>query len=100
MKSSGAWVLSNGGGRKSMHKPTAIFAGVGAEQGVGAAVCRRFAAEGHHVFVAGRTQAKIDRVARTILDRGGSAEPVLTDATDEAQVIRLFDRAMASGDGL
>ncbi|MDB5394079.1 MAG: family NAD(P)-dependent oxidoreductase [Rhodospirillales bacterium] len=83
-----------------MNKPTAIVVGVGAEQGVGAAVCRRFAAEGHHVFVAGRTQAKIDRVARAILDRGGSAEPVLTDATDEAQVIRLFDRAMAPGDRL
>jgi NAD(P)-dependent dehydrogenase (short-subunit alcohol dehydrogenase family) len=83
-----------------MDRPTAIVVGVGAEQGIGAAVCRRFAAEGHHVFVAGRTQAKIDQVVRTILDGGGSAESVLTDATDETQVMRLFDRAFTPGGGL
>ena len=82
-----------------MDRPTAVVVGVGAEQGIGAAACRRFAAEGHHVLVAGRTQAKIDRVAQTIRDRGGSAEAVLTDAADEAQVIGLFDRAMSPGPG-
>jgi len=82
-----------------MDRPTAVVVGVGAEQGIGAAACRRFAAEGHHVLVAGRTQAKIDWVAQTIRDRGGSAEAVLTDATDEAQVISLFDRAMDPGPG-
>jgi NAD(P)-dependent dehydrogenase (short-subunit alcohol dehydrogenase family) len=80
-----------------MDRPTAVVVGVGAEQGIGAAVSRRFAAEGHHVLVAGRTQAKIDRVVKTIWERGGSAEAVLTDATDEGQVIRLFDRAMSPG---
>jgi NAD(P)-dependent dehydrogenase (short-subunit alcohol dehydrogenase family) len=82
-----------------MTKPTAVVVGVGAEQGLGAALCRRFAAEGHHVLVAGRTAAKLDRVAATIKARGGSAEAIVTDATDEAAVIRLFDRAMAPGDG-
>ena len=42
-----------------MDKPTAIVVGVGAEQGIGGAVCRRFASEGYHVYVAGRTEAKI-----------------------------------------
>ena len=37
------------------NKPSAIVVGVGAEQGLGAALCRRFAAQGYHVFVAGRT---------------------------------------------
>ena len=41
-------------------KPSAIVVGVGAEQGLGAALCRRFAAQGYHVFVAGRTSGKID----------------------------------------
>jgi NAD(P)-dependent dehydrogenase (short-subunit alcohol dehydrogenase family) len=82
-----------------MDKPTAIVVGVGAELGIGAAACRRFAAEGHHVLVAGRTRAKIDQVVKTIEARGGSAEPVLTDATDEAQVIGLFDRAMNPAEG-
>jgi len=83
-----------------MDKPTAVVVGVGAELGIGAAACRRFAAEGHHVLVAGRTPAKIGQVVKTIRERGGSAEAILTDATDEGQVISLFDRAMAPGAGL
>ncbi|HWY24507.1 MAG TPA: SDR family NAD(P)-dependent oxidoreductase [Nevskia sp.] len=83
-----------------MDKPTAVVVGVGAEAGLGAAICRRFAAGGHHVLVAGRTQEKIDKVAAAIRTGGGSAEAVLTDTTDEAQVLRLFDRAMAPGPGL
>jgi len=82
-----------------MSKPTAVVVGVGAEQGVGAAVCRRFAREGHHVLVAGRTPAKIEQVARTIVAAGGSAEPIPTDATREQEVAALFDRAMAPGNG-
>lgn len=82
-----------------MNKPTAVVVGVGAEQGVGAAVCRRFAREGHHVLVAGRSLAKIKQVAEAIAAAGGSAEAVATDATDESQVIALFDRAMDPGAG-
>lgn len=82
-----------------MDKPTAVVLGVGAEVGVGAAVCRRFAAEGHHVLVAGRTQAKIDQVVDTISQSGGTAEAVLVDGTKQDQVVALFDRAMAPGKG-
>ena len=79
--------------------PTAVVVGVGAEQGLGAALCRRFAAEGHHVLVAGRTPARLDQVVASIVAAGGSAEAVPTDATREADVQRLFDRAMAPGEG-
>ncbi|MBN8942186.1 MAG: SDR family NAD(P)-dependent oxidoreductase [Rhizobiales bacterium] len=82
-----------------MDKPTAVVIGVGAERGVGAAVCRRFAREGYHIVIAGRTQAKIDQVAQSITQAGGSAEAIVADATQEGQVIRLFDRAMAPGPG-
>ncbi len=82
-----------------MSKPTAIVVGVGAERGLGAALCRRFAQGGYHVFVAGRTAAKIDKVAETIVSAGGSAEPIAMDATREDDIVRLFDRAMAPGDG-
>jgi NAD(P)-dependent dehydrogenase (short-subunit alcohol dehydrogenase family) len=78
-------------------RPSAIVVGVGAERGLGAALCRRFAAEGYHVFVAGRTPQKIEQVARAIAEAGGSAEPVPTDTTREADIARLFDRAMSSG---
>jgi NAD(P)-dependent dehydrogenase (short-subunit alcohol dehydrogenase family) len=84
-----------------MGRRTAIVVGVGAERGLGAALCRRFAAEGYHVLVAGRTADRIGRVARAIEAAGaGSAEPVPTDATREEDVLRLFDRGMAPGDGL
>jgi NAD(P)-dependent dehydrogenase (short-subunit alcohol dehydrogenase family) len=80
-------------------RPTALVVGVGAERGLGAALCRRFANEGHHVLVAGRTAASLDAVVRTIAAAGGSAEPLVADTTREEDVIRLFDRAMAPGEG-
>jgi NAD(P)-dependent dehydrogenase (short-subunit alcohol dehydrogenase family) len=80
---------------KTTEKPVAIVVGVGAEEGVGAAASRRFAAGGHHVLVAGRTAAKIDKVVEAIRAAGGSAEPVVMDATREDQVAALFDRAEA-----
>ncbi|GAC1619790.1 MAG: SDR family NAD(P)-dependent oxidoreductase [Nevskia sp.] len=82
-----------------MNIPTAVVVGVGAEQGVGGAVCKRFAAEGYHVLVAGHTAAKIAQVVAAITAAGGSAEAVLTDTTREDDVIKLFDRAMAPGPG-
>jgi NAD(P)-dependent dehydrogenase (short-subunit alcohol dehydrogenase family) len=83
-----------------MSKPTAVVVGVGAERGPGAALCRRFAQGGYHVLVAGRTQAKIGRVAEIIAAAGGRAEPIAMDATRESDVAGLFERAMAPGDGL
>ncbi len=82
-----------------MSAPTAVVVGVGAERGLGAALCRCFAAEGYHVLVAGRTSEKVEQVARTIYGMGGSAEPVAVDTTREHDVVRLFDRAMSPGAG-
>ena len=83
----------------SRAKSTAVVVGVGAERGLGAALCRRFAAEGYHVLVAGRTPEKIAQVAKTIGATGASAEAITIDTTREDDVIRLFDRAMSPGDG-
>lgn len=83
-----------------MSKPVAIVFGVGAERGLGAALCRRFAAEGHHVLVAGRTAEKLERVVATIRTQGGSAQPVIVDVTSEADVVRAFDRAFSPEAGL
>ncbi len=80
-----------------MSTQTAVVVGVGAERGLGAALCRRFAAERYHVLVAGRTPEKIAQVADAINQKGGSAEPVVVDTTREDDVVRLFDRAMAPG---
>ncbi len=83
-----------------MSTPSAIIVGVGAEQGLGAALCRLLADKGYHVVIAGRTAAKIDQVAAAIQASGGSAEAIETDATDEAAVIRLFDHAFTARDDI
>ena len=79
--------------------PTAVVVGVGAERGIGAAVCRRFASGGHHVLVAGRTESKIEQVASRIRAEGGSALSIVVDTTSEADVERLFDLATTPGEG-
>lgn len=79
-----------------MTKPTAIVVGAGASAGLGAASCRRFAAEGYHVIAVGRTPERITEVTRSIQDAGGSAEAFIADATQEADVIRLFDHAFTA----
>ena len=77
--------------------PTAIVIGVGPDRGLGAQLCRRFAAEGLHVLVAGRSQDKLDAVTDQIRADGGQATSVVADAVDEAQVMGLF---AAAGDDL
>jgi len=72
---------------------TAIVIGVGPDRGLGAQLCRRFAKEGLHVVVAGRTQASLDAVVKSITEAGGSAEAAVADATSEADTVALFDRA-------
>ena len=83
-----------------MSTPAGVVVGVGGERGLGAALCRRFAAEGYHLLVAGRTPEKIAQVVQTIRRSGGSAEPMAVDTTREDDVVRLFDRAVSPGDGL
>ena len=76
---------------------TAVVSGVGPVDGLGAQLCMRFAKDGLHVLVAGRTKAKLDEVVTAIQANGGSAEAVIADATDEAATAELFARA---GDNL
>lgn len=77
-------------------KPVAVVIGVGASNGVGAAVARRFARGGFHVVAAGRTEGKLNIVRDEIAAAGGSAESFETDATSEADV----DALIAHADGL
>ena len=76
-------------------KPKAVVLGVGALRGIGGAASRRFAKEGYHVLVAGRTPKKIEAVVDAIRKEGGAATAFTVDGTKEDQVIRLFDAAMA-----
>jgi NAD(P)-dependent dehydrogenase (short-subunit alcohol dehydrogenase family) len=80
-----------------MARKNAIVIGVGPDRGLGAQLCYRFAAEGLHVLVAGRSRDKLESVADAIRRDGGSAESVVADATSESDTRALFD---AAGDSL
>ena len=79
------------------NKDTALVVGVGASHGLGAAAARRFAREGLHVVVAGRTAGKVERVAEEIAASGGSAEAVIGDAAIEDNATRFVETAEAKG---
>jgi NAD(P)-dependent dehydrogenase (short-subunit alcohol dehydrogenase family) len=72
---------------------TAIVIGVGPDQGLGAQLCKRFAAEGLQVLVAGRTKSALDAVVADIAAAGGRAASFVADATSEADIVALFDQA-------
>ena len=76
---------------------TAIVIGVGASEGLGAAVCRMAASEELHVFVGGRTGAKVEAVAAAIRAAGGRATGIAADTTDEASVAAFVEAAEAQG---
>lgn len=69
---------------------SAVVVGVGPRQGLGAALARRFAREGLHVFISGRTAQKLDSVAEEIRASGGQATLVVADAAVESDVQHLF----------
>ena len=71
---------------KLLEGKTAIIYGGGG--GIGGGVARTFAREGARVFLAGRTRAKLDSVAREIKSGGGSADVAELDALDEQAVDR------------
>lgn len=48
----------------------AIIVGVGADQGLGSQLAKRFASEGLHVFVAGRTKSRLDALTVEIEQAG------------------------------
>ena len=73
----------------------AIVFGVGASAGLGGALCRRFARAGLSVLAAGRTEAKLERVADEITRTGGRASSILCDVTLDRDVLRAFDAAGA-----
>ncbi len=78
----------------------AVVVGVGASQGLGAALCRRFAREGLHVFAAGRTRERLEGVVGEIERDGGRASAVPTDTTVSDDVRALLDRAVEEGGSL
>lgn len=80
-----------------MTSPLALVAGVGARNGLGAALARRFANEGMHVTLAGRTRRHLDETSAEISSSGGTATVRVTNFTSENEVAALFDGGSGAG---
>lgn len=74
-------------------KNAVIYGGGGA---IGGAVARVFAREGARVFIAGRTQAKLDAVARDVAAAGGKVETAQVDVLDQRAVDEHADAVAAT----
>jgi 3-oxoacyl-[acyl-carrier protein] reductase len=78
-------------------KSAVIYGGGGS---IGGAVARAFAREGATVFLAGRTRAKLDRVADEIRAAGGTAATAEVDALDEEAVDEHADAVAKEAGGI
>ncbi|MEU0435505.1 SDR family oxidoreductase [Streptomyces sp. NPDC006290] len=68
----------------------------GGSRGIGAAVCRRLALEGHDVVIGYRSdRAAAEKVADAVADAGRRCLMVAVDTSDPAAVDGLFDAAAA-----
>jgi NAD(P)-dependent dehydrogenase (short-subunit alcohol dehydrogenase family) len=75
------------------NKNAVIYGGGGA---IGGAIARVFAREGARVFIAGRTQAKLDAVAHDIATTGGKVETAQVDVLDQEAVEKHADAIAAT----
>jgi short-subunit dehydrogenase len=71
----------------------ALVIGVGPEKGLGASIAARFAREGLHVFVAGRTAQSLEALVQKIRSAGGTATAVVWNSAKAA--LRNLAQAMA-----
>ncbi|MEZ7003154.1 SDR family oxidoreductase [Streptomyces sp. AD55] len=72
-----------------MARPVTVV--TGGSRGIGAAACRRLAADGHDVAVGYvRDAAAADAVVAAVAEAGGRALAVRADTSEEADVERLF----------
>ncbi len=70
----------------------------GGSGGIGAAICRRLAADGLHVTVhANRRLQEAERLAGQITAAGGAARAVAFDVTDRARTADALEKILADG---
>jgi NAD(P)-dependent dehydrogenase (short-subunit alcohol dehydrogenase family) len=70
-----------------------LVVGVGAHEGLGAAIARRFALEGNTVVIAGRNKEKIEITESILSAEGLSIASVVGDAEDVDDMVRFVQTA-------
>lgn len=70
----------------------------GGSGGIGAAICRRLAADGHHVIVhANRSLEKAGAIVAAIREAGGSAEAIAFDITERTATAAALEKLLEAG---
>lgn len=75
----------------------ALVVSVGPLNGLGGQLCKKIAQNNFEVYVAGRTEASINEVVKSINKDGNKAKPIVVDVTDEKQTKRMIEEV---GSGL
>ena len=66
-----------------------LVLGVGPDQGLGVALCKKFAEEGYEVIGCGRSAENMDTLSEIEVSKG-SIRGIVGDVTNEEDVIRIF----------
>jgi len=78
---------------KKLANKTAVIYGNGS---TGAGIAKAFSAEGANIFLAGRTQSRLDAIAQEIRAAGGTVETAQVDALDEKAVQTHLQKVSAT----
>lgn len=81
-----------------MSHGTVAILGAGAPEGLGGALAKKFAREGCHLVVTGRTRDKLKSLVKEIVTAGGSAEAMVVDVTAPADQDLLFTSIAEKGE--
>ena len=73
--------------------------GVGPEQGLGVALCKKFAEEGYQVFGCGRNQENMQALDKLTISNG-SIKGIVGDVTQQADIANIFKHIDESGNDL
>ena len=75
----------------------AVIIGVGAVDGLGAALAEKFSKNGLEVFISGRTQSKLDKVSDYLRKKNYKVHSILADTTKIEDLNNMFNQV---GEGL